>query len=1758
MGDATAPTPGRDVDTLLADLLGSSSEDEGGAAPAPQFDASALESASGLVAASTATPSPPRAGTPPRTAKGVLKSMPAPADLISPAPDERGAADPPTTQTGGAQHQPPAASPSPSAWATPAAALAGGLSEPVQAEWASSSLIGDLFFTPSGAGGGMEEEEAGGRGRPGSSSTPPPPPAHAGDEEGADADADDEDLTSAPALDAAEEAERVRAAGAGPPPSPGEEEEGGESVGQEPGTTTATSLLLSGDAFVDAPPAPRGSTPPPLLGTTGLLCAHAADPYLAGAPLLAAGVSPPSSSTSTPPPSITALASFHAVTALGTSTGSILVIMPRLGLPNPDGSERSAGGHVGPLVHRLGDGGSSSSVPPGGGATGATPHPPPPPSSSSSASRAVTALAFSPTGTLLAAGHADGDVSFWELRGRAGWECVRAVRDAHVSPVSALAWVEVPGAAAGVGAGGVVAGVVPGAAMAGAAAAAAAAVAAGAASAVAAASGSGGGAPPLPTTAPALSALSADARGRVAFHPVPAYQSPLGAAAGSLAGKLVGLAGAVGRAAGVGGGGGGGGSRPGLLLDGTAHGPVSLMAGLPGGPTGMLLLVTDSSALVARVAWAGGVGGVGGAARLSLLHSIPRPGGLSVSALLPAAPAAAWRLAAPNLAALALSWGAKGVEVYDVELPTAAPAAAVPRSPGRSSPAKAGETALPALPPPAPTAAWAEPTPVAALAWMDGPALAVLTGGGGGAAPAALRLYGGTSTSTEKDALDLGAPLLSSAPLPRGGPGPPLPRPPPWSASPDRFVVCLARGGGGSANALPPPSVALLLGWGDRLSALGAAGRWRAALGAALAGVSALRATAPLPLWRGEGRGLTLAAATQAAADLVCVYARAGLTLPPTPPTTSTAHADLPARVAAVSVSALIAADPATAGEVAWRTLGPLFEGVPGGADALVGALADAVLGGQVVALPPDAVQMLAARAASVAGGGQGDGAAHPPTSLSDLERVVLRLDIGSLDFHSVARLLAGNGGTAGLASLFLRGPGDPAPPGACLLLAAADPGLGPPARKAAATLRFLTFLRCCVRGEVFPPGSGPPLADPAARDRARAAALGLLLHSTAASVASGVGELGVTMPPGWGEGCLPGPHAALRLAAGVDPAAAWAVAAEALDGWDALEEELCGAARVPQPAAAVASEEGASIRTAAQSTVDAATALLAARALPPEGAARALALVARLVADGRAGAGAAALHAALEHAALGRWPGGGSGGGGEPAAASSDAPSLARREALFIRLLRAGVATGDGGPASGLDLPAARALARSAGFVRAEAEAHAAAGDVGAALDCLLRAGAADPSAAFAYAERVLSGGGGGAGPGDPARAALRDALLARAAALAGADGGAAAALILRHFPDDAHAVCSALAGTPDLQFAYLRGAVNAAEVLGVVGAVGADADAADADATTAAAATHPSTLLADPAVGDLYIRLLARYDPAGLPRFLSSPVAAYRAEEALRVVQAAAPPGSVPPSAEAFLRERLGDVVGAAAIVSACLSEAVRGVLGAQTGAEVEALAASAAQPALAAAVGLATRARDDLPRAAASALWLQVLDAVADPLVTKPPPGASILPSARAAVAGLVDSVAAAAAGPGGGLARRSVGEHLLARHGRAPAADVGGALAGLLGALAREASLLEAAASLATADAQRAFRAVVAARGRALRPVTVDEDDAAAFWRPTPARPPPACLALAPAGEAALQAAARRRGSMHEDGVGPGSPLHRGGVDVTFLRENDVRL
>ncbi|KAK9840784.1 hypothetical protein WJX81_004448 [Elliptochloris bilobata] len=112
-----------------------------------------------------------------------------------------------------------------------------------------------------------------------------------------------------------------------------------------------------------------------------------------------------------------AIACFHGLVALGLDSGLTLVLLPR-GL----GAADSAAAPAAPQVARLGEPRAGDDA-------------------------AVTAMAFGPMGNLLAVGHANGDVAFWELK-RTGWECVKALKEAHVTAVSAAAFVA--GAAAAV------------------------------------------------------------------------------------------------------------------------------------------------------------------------------------------------------------------------------------------------------------------------------------------------------------------------------------------------------------------------------------------------------------------------------------------------------------------------------------------------------------------------------------------------------------------------------------------------------------------------------------------------------------------------------------------------------------------------------------------------------------------------------------------------------------------------------------------------------------------------------------------------------------------------------------------------------------------------------------------------------------------------------------------------------------------------------------------------------------------------------------------------------------------------------------------------------------------------------------------------------------------------------------------------------------------------------------------------------------
>ena len=811
-----------------------------------------------------------------------------------------------------------------------------------------------------------------------------------------------------------------------------------------------------------------------------------------------------------------------------------------------------------------------------------------------------------------------------------------------------------------------------------------------------------------------------------------------------------------------------------------------------------------------------------------------------------------------------------------------------------------------------------------------------------------------------------------------------------------------------------------------------------------------------------------------------------------------------------------------------------------------------------------------------------------------------------------------------------------------------------------------------------------------------RASALGFLLHGTPGAAADALSAAGggALLPPPKGDDdsdesgqlslddrSLPGPHPVLRFAF-VHGCGQEAVSAlrDALTDWDALEEEICDAARVPRPrrggggggGGSRRGEEETDVRSAAQSVADALAALLEdsdPRLAATASAAAALGLIADLVSESRATASAALLEAALRQVALGGGGGGGGGAAGRPEAAAAAAGTRSRgrdrdaREDLFVHLLSAAVALygpsasaspkekkqgtaaakgGGGGagenpsPAPPLDLPSIRTLARSAGFRRAEAAALDAARDAGGALDVLLLASGSDFSfRAFEYADRVLEEAAAEASASPSSRkrwAQLRSAVVERAPALAAAYGGAAARLVARHFPEDHAAVMCALSRDEPLAFAYLRGAYAAAAARvapgGGGGGIGgetattlassgspSDDNYVDSSSTTAASRAAAARLLADASAGDTYVRLLCSRDPGGVLPFLKSR-AAYSAEAALDSARLAGVA-----DAQAFLLERLGDVAGAASILAAALTGGGEALLLEAGGGEGRESAEHRHQQnhndlrhrhcprllspkeallsALDDALGLCKRGAADLPFAAAAALWMTVVDALADLLrragSSESEGGSEKDKEASSAATSLfafaLDAAVAAAATS---VPLRSIGERMLERHGAAPLREFRATLAGVLAGGRREAALAAAAARLSSSDAARAESAARAAAVRASssRPESGEEGNdggredvvivdyggdgeprrrqrkprrrfAAPSVQVSVGGGMPFGLSLAPSGERSLLGETAARFSVsafHEadDDEDPGSPLYRGGVDVGYLMLHDVSL
>jgi hypothetical protein len=235
----------------------------------------------------------------------------------------------------------------------------------------------------------------------------------------------------------------------------------------------------------------------------------------------------------------------------------------------------------------------------------------------------------------------------------------------------------------------------------------------------------------------------------------------------------------------------------------------------------------------------------------------------------------------------------------------------------------------------------------------------------------------------------------------------------------------------------------------------------------------------------------------------------------------------------------------------------------------------------------------------------------------------------------------------------------------------------------------------------------------------------------------------------------------------------------------------------------------------------------------------------------------------------------------------------------------------------------AALALARRAGFVRAAAAIHHLAGSYSQAIAAYLqlaqqqqqqheaesaapaaglavvgpdRAGSAGGAEVFGYIEKFLSSSAPSSSSSSSSSARKRyvSAVLQHAVQLIQLDPAATATLLLRHQPDQQVPVLVSLQQQPQLQFSFLRAAMQQAMLLqraqqaaaaaaaagelpmassAAAAAAAGSAGGGDAASNIAAAAAGAERLLLDRSeVADLYVRLLVQFEPQSVMPFLQS----------------------------------------------------------------------------------------------------------------------------------------------------------------------------------------------------------------------------------------------------------------------------------------------
>ncbi|KAL0048183.1 hypothetical protein WJX82_009442 [Trebouxia sp. C0006] len=966
-------------------------------------------------------------------------------------------------------------------------------------------------------------------------------------------------------------------------------------------------------------------------------------------------------------------------------------------------------------------------------------------------------------------------------------------------------------------------------------------------------------------------ALTADAKGRLVSHNVTAYLSITSIFAGRLSIN----------------------SQPVMLFDGKQLGPVCCVLPLlpPRSPThtdasiptrthiaqenaalheGLFLAATLSGMLVARVTPDG---------RFNVLHNLARLPDAREGCL----PYPTWRLrthagsSSPTKqlpsAVLVLAWEKK---IYLMDVPLAGlPAtaggeaqAAAPRGLSAPSPARVLRS-------------WDSEHTVVGVSWLNDQALAVVSEQG---PRSHVHLYDASGNGVRErlvfeDSLVGSQHIVNASGIPEQACHASL------AFTPDRLILLASQG----------VRSARMLSWQERLAALRELLLWDHALWLGLRIYTAAqphhsKAGTPTPVlsvWREEGKGADPAAVAAALVALLLAYLDLALPEPSEAYLQDHAEDEEDMQAAGAADTAIEVCILIKRAEVLWEGIYPRYlarkqQGI------LLERLLPHILASKLPSFPPEVMQALVEHFS---------GAGQPEA----VERAVLHMDIASLDLNQVLRLCWRYGLLTALTYILNRGLNDYMGPAAHLLMALLRPSAhGPGSDSKAAGYRLLVYLRCCLTGCSFPPGSGG--LPEAMITVVKAQLLAFLIYTTPQMLQQqiqGVGQ-GSGQPEDASEEeqkegdlaqMLPGPCPVLRRLVAFDPGAVLAVLQQSLGEWEALETDLLESANLTHQAAELSSR----VRSATQVVVDAVLDLLDAGVFRQsdvngtDSTAEALLFVRGLLVEGRATAESQATVKVLRHLAQ------------DPHPASEDS---------FMAVLQTATLQGS-------DMDQALQLAQEAGFQQAVVRAHYLAGNFLQALHCTIGA-ASPPGAAFKYIRDVLDE----THMPEDRLAAFRGAVMGSVGELAKSEPHEAAALVLERFPQEHAGVVQSLKDQPELQYKYLQAATQVAKANRAV----ENEVRGSPDGVGVSSGVHDQ-LLAEPAMCEQFVGLLCQFEAAAVLPFLQSHDS-YRVEACLPSCQR-----YKVNDAHAYLLERLGDIAAAIKLyvhdIERCNSALIQGVL-------------------------------------------------------------------------------------------------------------------------------------------------------------------------------------------------------------------------------------